>query len=156
MPAQEIDLADLARRVTQLEKALERIGERATRREDEWGTVRSKANKVDDLSEELRELRRLVTASPRQTHEQTGPPQPVVTAVSDRSNQSAVDAVLKYLKGQALPTTREETVALMRQTILDDDNVRQAVILWLTQELRERGVMIPPAVEKRVSARPRR
>jgi hypothetical protein len=162
MPAQEVDTADLARRVTQLEKELERIGERATRREDDWGTVRSKADRVDALRDEVRELRHLVGRSAGSVAgdvlASAAPPAAPAAAPSTQSvsNAAVVNAVMEQLKGRAIPTSKDEVVALVRQAIVDDLKVRQAIVAWLLQDLQQRGITIPPVLPKRAAPPPAR
>lgn len=157
MPDQGVDIHDLERRVSQLEKALERIGDRATRREDEWGSVRAQAGRVDGLRDEVRALRHLVNRLVGLPPEQMTAPAPLLApAATEQSSQPIVDAVLQQLKGQAIPTTKADAAALVRQAILQDEAVRQAIVSWLIKELAERGFSLPADQQRRVSAKPRR
>src|SRR5512134_1996051 len=101
MPPEVVDVNNLARRVAQLEKRLDGIAERATRREEDWGTVRSKAARVDQLREEIRELRRLVNRAGGSSAA-AAPAQPVmpVAGTGDGSIQGNADAALQQLRGQ--------------------------------------------------------
>lgn len=153
MPPEDVDIRDLERRVTQLEKAVERISERATRREEDWGTVRTRAEKVDGLRDEVRELRRLL-GHPERTAVEPQPALPqTVAPVKAVSTESIVSAVMEQLKGRTIPTSKADATALLRQAIVDDQTVRQALVAWLLQELQDRGVQLPAAMPKRARTR---
>lgn len=145
MPAeQEVDLKDLARRLKQVENALERIGERATRREDDWGTVRANAEKVGALRDEVRELRHLI-GRPQDTQEQPVSSAPVRQQM--QSTASLVDAVLLRMQQQEIPTSRAEAVDMLREAFLSmmqdptqRGKLQEIFILMFGEQFRALGV----------------
>lgn len=108
---EEVDLRELTRRFDQLERTVERISGQATARQDEFGSVRVKTEKVDELLERVRTLEREVQRLSGRKPEAT--PVPVPQAFDLKG---AVSSVLGQLRDQHLPT-REEVVELIRQEI---------------------------------------
>ena len=54
----EVDAQELRRDIDRLRKDLERVSDQATRRQDEFGAVRARAERVEVLEERVRELSR--------------------------------------------------------------------------------------------------
>lgn len=158
----EVDVRELARRVEALERRFDSVADSARKRQDGFGSVKAKADRVPDLQEQVRDLTHQVQRlSGRPLSEQV----PVAAEPSKAMPLSfdlkkVIEAVLAQLRGQGqyLPT-KDEVLQIVKTEVanavtkLDLTELAQRVYRDLTTAGVEEKVakLLGPTVAKDVN-----
>lgn len=145
--------SDLERRVDRLEQRFDQVSERATRREEDFGSVRSQVGRVPEFLEELRGLKRLVDEQKREIERLTRqlerrPPAPVIAEAVGPESRPGVRPITQVPSTEQVRAWVSDEV----RTALADLDVKQLIgsvypdlgqrTGELTQALRRLGIEV--------------
>lgn len=144
---------DFERRLGRLERLFESVAEAARRREEDFGSVRAQANRVPDLQEEIRELRRQLVETQREAERlarQLGrEPEATVTEVTSEKVGPVAPVLQAPSADQIRVWVNDEVAAALRELDIGELLARTHPGIGrgaesLAQALRRLGIEVEP------------
>lgn len=117
----DIDPRELERRLLKLERQMEQVLEAVRKREDDLGTIRSNAAKVQPLIEELREVKRLVgRGGDGRTMTAVAPVPPPAPVMAQTGAPVDVKQVIRGVAGELLQKGQLPTLDDLKRIVKEE------------------------------------